>query len=220
MARLLTRLEATLPRVIGLLATVVGLCCVLVYPLALPIVYPLVPSALVPGNNLALFGPTHPLVVHFSAIVGPILLTWGLFAVRYRTRAPMTVRRAVLAPLLSLFSLGGGVAVFTYTWARGMPVGWCAAEPQTQFSVSQIMHVEVAIAHFAALSAVSMVVVGAVAARHELRIALASVVVPAVIVVFGFVWQSSVPPLLEFALLVVFASIPFAIGYVTTRTAS
>lgn len=208
----LRRLEPRLARVCGVVAAVVGLGLLLVYPLARPVVYPLAPVEWIPGSA-RVFAATHPLVVYASAVGGAMLLTWGVFAVRYRTRSPLTSRRVLLAPVLSVLCLVGGIAVFTYEWVRGMPVGWCATEPPTEFTPSQIVRIELGPPQFAALAAISAMVVGTIAARRGWRYAAASALVPATLIVGSSIRYDALGGAELLVFLAVVAGLPFAVGY-------
>lgn len=211
------RLESVWPRVLGAVASVVGLGCLLVYPLAVPVVYPLAPVEVLPGPDPAVFEATHPFVVYCSAVGGAMVGTWGVFALRHRTLTPLTERRALLAPLSSLLSIVAGIGVFTYAWTREQPIGWCATEPPADFSVPQIVHIEIASAQPVALAAISSMIVGVIASERGWRRAAASAVLPIGLVIVAVVWQPRVLSALELLFLVVLASVPFSVGYATAR---
>ncbi|OVE83395.1 hypothetical protein B2G88_13120 [Natronolimnobius baerhuensis] len=190
---------------------IVGLALLLVYPLARPVMYPLAPAEWIPGYSHSL-EPTHPFVVYVSAIGGALLVTWGVFAVRHRAVAPLTVRRALLAPVLGLFAIGAGVAVFTYEWIHGLPIGWWTAEAPLEFHASQVVHAELGVPQFGALAAVLAMVVGTVAARHGWHRAVVWALLPVTLIVGPTIWYETSLGV-SLVVLAVFLGGPIAFGY-------
>lgn len=211
----LQRIESLPACAFGVLAGFVGVGCLLVYPLA--------PAETIPGSDpfhsSGAIGVSDPLVVYFSVIGGSMLLTWSVFALRHRTLTPLTPRRVLLAPLLSVLGIGAGVGRFTYEWVRATPFVWGDAEQTTADpSLLEIVLFELTGVQFVALAAVSAMVVGAVAARRGHRATIASALLPPAFVVLAAVWDAHIPTTLEVFLTLLLAIVPFTVGYITTHS--
>lgn len=216
-----SQLESLVPRALGLLASVLGIGFLMAYPLA--------PAEAIPGSHQVhssgAIEASHPLVVYCSVIGGSMLLTWGVFALRFRTVTPLTPRRAFLAPLIGIGAIVAGVGRFTYEWLQAMPFEAVHAihrdgtvESTTwELSVLETVQMELTVVQFVALASISMTVTGAIATKHDRRRTVASALVPFVIVGFGIGWTSQFPSALEALFLAVLVGIPFSIGYVTTQ---
>lgn len=202
-------------RALGAAASVVGVACMLLYPLS--------PAAAIPGSDPLAYGgfeTVHPVIVYCSAIAGPVLLTWGAFAVRQRTRRPLTPRRTLLALLLSVLGSVAGVARYTHEWVQATPFVAGATQPTTvDPSVSEIVLREVTGTQFIALAAVSAMVVGSVAARRGWRDALVSTLLPIGFTALLLSDISEIGATVTTVLLTaVVAIVPFTIGYIATRS--
>ncbi|OVE84896.1 hypothetical protein B2G88_11045 [Natronolimnobius baerhuensis] len=137
----------------------------------------------------------------------------------------MTPRRALIAPGLSVLGLVAGIGRFTYEWTTDMPFEVVEAQPggsdasrTVDWPMHMIVQMDLGAAHFASLTASSMVVIGAIAAQRGWRRAAKSALVPAAILGFDIAWTAAVPSALESSVLTVLLGVPFAVGYVATRT--
>ncbi|WP_140408841.1 hypothetical protein [Natronolimnobius baerhuensis] len=96
--------------------------------------------------------------------------------------------------------------------------GGSDASRTVDWPMHMIVQMDLGAAHFASLTASSMVVIGAIAAQRGWRRAAKSALVPAAILGFDIAWTAAVPSALESSVLTVLLGVPFAVGYVATRT--
>lgn len=199
------------PRTVGLAAALVGVGCLLAYPLTVIGVVPWA-SEVPPG----LPETTHPLLIYFSVVAGSVLLTLGTFAIRGGTVRPLTPRRALVAVLSSFVTLAVGLAAFTYRWAGTSRID-LEGNVLPPLDLVQIVRLELHSIQFLALAGVSALYVGTKAARRGWRPTLASAALPSVLFALGVVW----PPLPRtpgvVAIMVVLAVGPSAVGYGAAR---
>lgn len=197
--------------VLGLAAALLGVGCLLAYPLTVMGVVPWSKEA-PPGRPY----PTHPLLIYFGVVTGSILLTWGTSSVRGGTVRPLTPRRALVAVLSSVVTLAVGLAVFTYRWA-GTPRIDLEGNVLPPLDLAQIVQLELQSIQFVALAGVSALYVGTKAARDGWRPTLASAALPVGLFALGVVW----PPLPRgpgvAAIMTVLAVGPSAVGYAAAR---
>ncbi|OVE83633.1 hypothetical protein B2G88_14470 [Natronolimnobius baerhuensis] len=194
---------------------VIGIACMMAYPLS--------PADVIPGSDSLPYGgirSAHPFVVYTSAIAGPILLTWGAFAMRQQTRRPLTPRRSLLALLLSVLVSVAGIARYTYEWVQETPFVAGDTQPTTvDPSVSEIVLREVTGTQFIALTAVSAMIVGSVATRRGRRDAFVSALLP---IGFALLLLSPISRIetgvTTFVGTAAMAIVPFSIGYLATPT--
>lgn len=163
--------------------------------------------------------PTSPVPVYISVIVGPVLLTWGVFAVRHQTLTPLTLRRALVAPLLSLLGTAAGIIVFVIEVTAETPIeipsdtsrGSTTYDP----SILELVRWEFTGVQVLALVAVSGLVVGTVIARKGWRAGAASAALPAAFaaVLLADWWRLELRPEIAVTVLAVLAVPPLAVGY-------
>lgn len=170
------RLEQLTARRAGVLAALLGVALALLYPV----------SVLLRNDagHAGLPTPGAGYIGLASAVLGPLLLTVGVFGLRHRSYRPLTERRSLLAPLLSLLVSTAGIGAYTAEWRWKTPAQFppdnLGEGPQTiQPSVMELVGAEADIAHLFALAATVWIVVGAVTARRGWLAGLATAVPPA-----------------------------------------
>lgn len=205
-------------RVAGALAALIGAAALLVYTLYLPY-----STGRTPVPELR-----SGIVVWTSTVVGPLLLTWGWFAMRNRTVSPLTPRRALLVPVLSCLASIGGIARFAYGWLQATPFESTlptGAEDRTiDPSVVEIVRMEFGSLHVFTLVTVAFTVVGTVSARGGRRSTLASVALPLGMLAIGTGVaillddvNGFLPSLLEIGTIAVLACLAFGVGYLAAK---
>lgn len=208
------RVELPTTRRIGLRAVLAGLAVASLYP-----------AAIILRAETARFGLPEAVagyVVLLSAALGPLLLAWGVLAMRRRSLAPLTARSALLVPLLSVLASAVGVAAFTYEWARATPFvvpSDTGGEPHTfDLPLQEIVWMQFTSIHVVALAISAAAFVGVVTARRGWRAGLASALLPASVTAIsvGPWWDSAIPAAEVVLVTTVLATIPFAAGYAAT----
>lgn len=211
------RIERRRVQSIGFVLAFIGVCLLVVYPLA--------PAEIIPGSypihSSGALESSQPVVVYLSTVGGPVLLVWGLFVFQSGNLRPLTPSRTLLAPVLSALGSIAGVGRFTYEWLTATPFVSGATQPTTvDPPVSEIVLLELTGVQFVALAAVSTMVVGAIATRRGWRSTIVSALLPTGFVALALadIWQFSATVTEVFLGTAVLAVVPFAVGYVATRS--
>lgn len=151
-------------RIVGLLATGIGVAALLVYPLLSPEMAgrPETPRVS-PGK-----------VVLPSLFIGPILVTFGIFSLKSRNLRPLTIKRALFAPVLAAIAGTIGLAHYVYLWNSVTPFEQYDASSQDNYqtidpSIAELLQREFATSHFLAIAALGGFVAVVTFARRGLR---------------------------------------------------
>lgn len=211
------RIKSLRVQSVGLILSFIGICLLLVYPLA--------PAEIIPGSysihSSGALESSHPPIVYLSAVGGPVLFTWGIFAYQDGCISPLTPVRTLLALVLSVIGIIAGVGRFTYEWMEATPFISGATQPTVvDLSVSEIVLLELSGVQFIALAAVSAMVVGSIAAQRGWRSTIVSALLPAGFATLALadIWQLSSTATEVFFGTAALAVVPFAVGYVATRS--
>lgn len=209
------RVESQAVRPLGALVAGLGLAITATYPA----------SVVLRGDPpVGVPEPSATFLILSSAVFGPLLAIWGAFAVQHRTLAPLTVPRSLSVTASSLCAATAGLAAFTYEWARLTPFEspYPTGGPQTiDFTLLEIVRMELSVAHVLAVAAASAIVVGTATARRGWRAGLASAVAPAALAVLALTewWTYDESAVRAVPIFVVLAGIPLVVGYVAASPA-
>lgn len=162
-----SRIDAV--RIVGSFAVIAGVAALLVYPLSAP---PTTGPHEVPDPRAA------PIVLP-SLVIGPILVTWGVFSLKDGSFHSLTVRRALIVPFLAGVSAVVGLGRFVYQWQNATPFQvYQPSSPENPTiinpSVVEILQKEFHASHFMAIAALGAFLTGAATARRGTKVGFMS----------------------------------------------